>query len=93
MTIRFPAVSGPQISASLNTTDDVSQLMPGGLLDDPDATVLAIRSDFPVLPRPRDLIELMLANASWLTLEVKRVPDYYDPILPHIQFTIGTPNA
>lgn len=82
------------IQATLNTTDDISQLMAGGLLDDPDATVIAIRTDFVALPKPRDLVDLLLAGSGgWKTFEVKRVIDYYHPLMPTIQFTIGTPNA
>ncbi len=92
VTIRFP-VGGTQITAAFSATDDVSVLMPGGLLDNPTATLLAIRSDFAVLPEPRDLIELRLANNTWKTFEIKSVPEYYDPLLPHFQFTIGTPDA
>jgi hypothetical protein len=84
---------GVEIQAALNTTSDISQLLEGGLLDNPDATVLAIREDFTALPQCRDIVELKLADDSWMPWEVKRVPDLYDPLLPHIQFTIGTPDA
>lgn len=90
VTIRF---GGAQIRAGLYASEDISGLMPGALLDNPTMTVLAIRSDFTVLPKPRDLIDLQLADGSWKTFEVKSVPEYYDPILPHFQFTLGSPNA
>ena len=81
-----------QVTAGLNSRDDISQLMEGGLLDKPSVDIIAIADDFVHgLPANRDRVDLLLAG-NWIQLEVKSTPDAYDPLGPTYQFTIGSPN-
>jgi hypothetical protein len=91
----YDGVSYVEVVAGLNTEDDLSVLQAGGLLDDVSMGIIAIADDFAVhgLPKSRDRVDLQLRDASWKRLEVKRTPDFYDPLAATIQFTIGSPDT
>ena len=80
-----------EIQAALNATADALDPLMGGLLDDMQLTLMVIEDDFVELPQPRDLIELRLKDGSWLELEIQKVPDLYDPLLPTVTLIVGNP--
>jgi len=82
-----------QTTAGLNTTDDISDLLEGGLLDKPDADIIALASTLNPLPKNRDRVDVQMADGTWHRFEVKRMPDIYNPLGPDIQFHIGSPNV
>lgn len=82
-----------QATVNVNTLDDISQLLEGGLLDNMTMTILAVAADFTFTPRNRDRCDVQMSDGTWLRLEVKRMPDYYAPLGPELIFTLGTPEA
>ncbi len=82
-----------QVTVGINATDDVSDLLDGGLLDKPQIEVTAIAQDFVNgLPKNRDRVDLLIGG-NWVQLEIKRTPDAYDPLQTTYSFRIGTKNA
>jgi hypothetical protein len=89
----YSAAEYDEVTAGLNTGDDVSELMEGGLLDKPDMDIIAIFDDFTHgAPQNRDRVDVLIGG-NWLQFEVKRTPDIYDPLGPTYQFKIGSPNT
>src|SRR6266849_5398563 len=80
-----------EIQAGLNATADALDPLMGGLLDDMQMTLTVVEDDFVELPQPRDLIELRLKNGAWVELEIQKVPDLYDPLLPTVTLIVGNP--
>lgn len=82
-----------QMTAGLNSGDDFDVLMDGGLLDKPDMDIIALADSFLASPhvKNRDRIDV-LVDGNWIQFEVKRTPDYYDPLAATVRFRIGTPN-
>lgn len=56
------AASFHQAAVGLNTSDDISQLLDGGLLDNATADVIARAIDFSPLPKPRDRVDIQIGG-------------------------------
>ncbi len=80
-----------EIIVHLSATSDTLDPLMGGLLDDMSITLVAVSDDFVALPQPRDLLTIRLRDGSWIEFEIQRVPDFYDPLSPTIQLSVGNP--
>jgi len=80
-----------EMNASLNATADALDAVMGGLLDDWSLTLVVIADDFVAPPQPRDLLEIRMADGSWVEGEIQKVPDLYDPLGPTFTMMVGNP--
>ena len=91
-----------EVTVATNPVSEISVLESGGLLDRSNINVMAMVADLSPIPMNRDRVDLKIKTGSpvydsidgegtWQRFMVLRTPDFYDPILPHISFVLGSP--
>ena len=67
-------------------------VLDGALLDDMDLTIICLRLDFlGNVPAEYQYVELRLSDGTWREFEVRRRPDFYDPVNPMLPLILGNP--
>lgn len=84
---------GDPIAASYNGGVLNLEALDGGLIDSKTATIVAMKADF-LDPQPgdTDMLEVQLADESWLEVEIKGMGgEAHDPNGVCYSFVIGSP--
>lgn len=77
----------------LNAVADVVHTLDAGTRDDMSIQIIAARDDWVSgLPKSMDDIEVLQSdNVTWITFQVRDVPDYYD-VAPVLTFNLQSVN-
>lgn len=84
--------AGREFDVRLLSTIDVIQAVEAGTLDNMSMGVIANRNDFgDILPKTFDDFDILF-RSQWVALQVRDVPDYFDPLIPMITINLQSPH-